>query len=160
MKWLGNCGEPGSLRTSTLSSQQISRWSKREGNFHLRGLVCCSQCPSSAMLRGRRFLTAASAGVGLRYESSPEGHGLLVDSSGRSIIPSRPLLCCISLRKVAARALRVRMATLRRGVPLRWPDWWTPVGVAGCLGHSLSVLAMRSPLNCCSILGDGSFQAQ
>ena len=46
---------------------------------------------------------------------------------------SRPLLCCVSLRKVAARALRVRMATLRHGVPLRWPDWRTPAGVAGVL---------------------------
>ena len=138
-------------KTSTLSFHQISRWSKREGNFYLRVvsrcLVCCSQCPSSAMLRGRRYLTAASAGsspgphslrscrAGLRFESSPEGHGLLVDSSGRSIISSRLLLCCISLRKVAARDLRVRKATLRRGVPLRWPDWWTPVGVAGVLDN-------------------------
>ena len=63
----GICRVPGSLRTSTPSSHQISRWSKREDNFYLRGSshgVCFSQCPSPAMPRGRRYVTAASAPIG------------------------------------------------------------------------------------------------
>ena len=39
-------------------------------------------------------------------------------------------LWCISLLGLTVHALLRGMGTLRRGVPLPWPRWWTPVGVS------------------------------
>ena len=82
MAILWSCGLPGSLRISTLSSRQISRWSEHgelstfqvswDGIFYfqvvLMGLVRHSGCSISATLRGRWHTSASTAGA---FPSAP-----------------------------------------------------------------------------------------
>ena len=50
--------------------------------------------------------------------------------SWRSSVSSRSLLWCISLLGLTVHALLRGMGALRRGVPLPWPGWWTPVVIS------------------------------
>ena len=56
--------------------------------------------------------------------------GMRTMVSGRSSVSSRSLFWCFSLLALTVRAFRRGMGTLRPGVPLPWPGWWTPVGVS------------------------------